>query len=173
MRAHFQAELKKARDLDVYRQLKKQVNVSPAEAIIDGKRATLFAGNDYLGLSAHPEVIKASVEATLTDGASATASRLITGNHKAYGLLEAIERRIFFVDPGRCREKSCIRPGFNSIAKRASRGDGFEGKRVDIEAAVFLHYQRCDNRLSDAGVGADDHKRRQFTQEDRAPFQLR
>ncbi len=47
-----------------------------------------FACNDYLGLSRHPDVIKASVEATQRLGAGAGASRLVTGNHSLYERLE-------------------------------------------------------------------------------------
>ena len=48
-----------------------------------------FACNDYLGLSHHPQVIRASLDATQTHGAGAGASRLITGNNALYAGLEA------------------------------------------------------------------------------------
>ena len=59
-----------------------------AAALRGGKRLISFACNDYLGMSAHPAVVAASVEATRRFGAGAGASRLITGNHPLYGELE-------------------------------------------------------------------------------------
>lgn len=59
-----------------------------ARALIDGHEAILFSGNDYLGLSTHPEVVKASCEALREYGCSATAARLISGNHPLYRSLE-------------------------------------------------------------------------------------
>lgn len=53
-----------------------------------------FACNDYLGLSHHPSVIKASREATQAHGAGAGASRLISGNNPLYAELEAALARI-------------------------------------------------------------------------------
>jgi 8-amino-7-oxononanoate synthase len=47
-----------------------------------------FSCNDYLGLSQHPEVVAAHVEATRRFGAGAGSSRLVNGNHPLYGDLE-------------------------------------------------------------------------------------
>jgi len=47
-----------------------------------------FACNDYLALSRHPEVVAASMEATLRHGAGSGASRLISGNNPQYAQLE-------------------------------------------------------------------------------------
>ncbi|MFO0389590.1 MAG: aminotransferase class I/II-fold pyridoxal phosphate-dependent enzyme [Alphaproteobacteria bacterium] len=55
-----------------------------------GKTLISFSCNDYLGLSHHPEVIKAAQEATAAYGAGAGASRLVTGNYPLYDELETI-----------------------------------------------------------------------------------
>jgi 8-amino-7-oxononanoate synthase len=47
-----------------------------------------FSCNDYLGLSHHPEVIAASLEATRRFGVGAGSSRLVNGNHPLYHELE-------------------------------------------------------------------------------------
>jgi len=47
-----------------------------------------FSCNDYLGLSHHPEVIAASLDATRRYGAGAGSSRLVNGNHPLYAELE-------------------------------------------------------------------------------------
>jgi 8-amino-7-oxononanoate synthase len=47
-----------------------------------------FSCNDYLGLSHHPDVIAASLEATRRFGVGAGSSRLVNGNHPLYAELE-------------------------------------------------------------------------------------
>jgi 8-amino-7-oxononanoate synthase len=54
----------------------------------NGRRLLSFSCNDYLGLSLHPEVIAASIDATQRYGAGAGASRYITGNNPLYAALE-------------------------------------------------------------------------------------
>ena len=48
-----------------------------------------LAGNDYLGLSRHPEVRRAAAEAAMLWGGGAGASRLVTGTLTLHGELEA------------------------------------------------------------------------------------
>lgn len=55
---------------------------SAAEPEID------LASNDYLGLSRHPQVIEAGVEALRIWGAGSTGSRLVTGNTELHEELE-------------------------------------------------------------------------------------
>ena len=55
----------------------------------EGRRMISFSCNDYLGLSHHPAVKAAAVEAIGLYGAGAGASRLVTGDHPLYGRLEA------------------------------------------------------------------------------------
>jgi 8-amino-7-oxononanoate synthase len=47
-----------------------------------------FSCNDYLGLSHHPEVVAASIDATRRLGVGAGSSRLVNGNHPLYVELE-------------------------------------------------------------------------------------
>ncbi|GAA4874472.1 8-amino-7-oxononanoate synthase [Saccharopolyspora cebuensis] len=54
----------------------------PDEDLVD------LAGNDYLGLSRHPEVRRAAADAALTWGAGAGASRLVTGTTALHAELE-------------------------------------------------------------------------------------
>lgn len=53
-----------------------------------GREVVSFAGNDYLGLSAHPTVIAAAVAAEQQWGTGATASRLVVGDRPVHGQLE-------------------------------------------------------------------------------------
>ena len=56
---------------------------------LDGRNVVLLGSNNYLGLSTHPKVITAAVEATRTFGTGASGSRLISGNSELYTTLEA------------------------------------------------------------------------------------
>ena len=47
-----------------------------------------LSSNDYLGLSRHPSVIEAVVKTTISEGAGATGSRLLSGNHPLNASLE-------------------------------------------------------------------------------------
>ncbi|WP_432070080.1 8-amino-7-oxononanoate synthase [Streptomyces sp. AA1529] len=48
-----------------------------------------LAGNDYLGLSRHPDVVRAAAEAALHWGAGASGSRLVTGSTELHARLES------------------------------------------------------------------------------------
>lgn len=56
---------------------------------LDGRDVVLLGSNNYLGLSTHPKVIDAAVEATRNFGTGASGSRLISGNNELYTTLEA------------------------------------------------------------------------------------
>jgi 8-amino-7-oxononanoate synthase len=56
--------------------------------MLDGRQVVSFASNDYLGLSAHPAVIAAAVDAVGTWGTGATASRLVVGHRPVHAKLE-------------------------------------------------------------------------------------
>ncbi|HEX7775824.1 MAG TPA: 8-amino-7-oxononanoate synthase [Parvibaculum sp.] len=55
----------------------------------NGRTLISFCCNDYLNLSHHPDVIAAAKEATDRYGTGSGASRLVTGNHPLYAVLEA------------------------------------------------------------------------------------
>lgn len=55
---------------------------------VDGRALVNFASYNYLGLSGHPEVSKAAVQAIKQWGTSAGASRLISGNREVHENLE-------------------------------------------------------------------------------------
>lgn len=69
--------------------------LAPTERFADGRIVRggqpmiSFCDNDYLGLSSHPRVIAAAIEATQTYGAGAGAARLITGDNPLNEQLEA------------------------------------------------------------------------------------
>ncbi|HUQ10495.1 MAG TPA: 8-amino-7-oxononanoate synthase [Steroidobacteraceae bacterium] len=67
-------------DLDE-RQLRRTRRVPPREAVN-------FCSNDYLGLSGHPEVVRAFADAVLKHGVGSGASHLVTGHSREHEVLE-------------------------------------------------------------------------------------
>ena len=63
------------------RHLRRHVRVPPREAVN-------FCSNDYLGLSAHPEVVQAFTDAAMKYGVGSGASHLVTGHSTAHLVLE-------------------------------------------------------------------------------------
>jgi len=64
--------------------LRRELRPRPADSpLLD------LAGNDYLGLTRHPEVTRAGADACLRWGAGATGSRLVTGSTALHAELEA------------------------------------------------------------------------------------
>ena len=57
--------------------------------VLDGREVITLGSNNYLGLSIHPKVIEAAVEAVQEFGTGASGSRLLTGNCQLYVNLEA------------------------------------------------------------------------------------
>lgn len=58
------------------------------EAVLEGRRVTMFGSNNYLGLTTHPKVREAAVEAIRKYGTSMTGSRLVNGSMKLHNELE-------------------------------------------------------------------------------------
>ena len=57
--------------------------------IVDGKELISFASYNYLGLSGHPDVTAAAIEALRTYGSSVSASRLVSGEKPIHRELES------------------------------------------------------------------------------------
>jgi len=74
------------------RQLRRRLVTTDRSGAIDaeqnGAALVSFSCNDYLGLTHHPDVVAASVDATQRYGAGAGSSRLVNGNHPLYAELE-------------------------------------------------------------------------------------
>jgi 8-amino-7-oxononanoate synthase len=77
-----------ARGLRRRRRNVRRLSHDTAEIELDGRRCLDFCSNDYLGLSAHPRVMAAFVDAARQDGVGARASHLITGHMPAHEALE-------------------------------------------------------------------------------------
>src|SRR5438477_1345364 len=82
------AEWKKA---GTYQRLRILEGPSAAESRFDGKDVINLASNNYLGLTTHPKLIEAAIEATRKYGAGSGAVRTISGTMTLH---MELERRI-------------------------------------------------------------------------------
>jgi len=82
------AKLAALEDLALRRHLTETSRLDRSYADRGDRHLISFSCNDYLGLSQHPAVKKAAIEALERYGAGAGASRLVTGNHPLYAELE-------------------------------------------------------------------------------------
>ncbi|MGQ9826148.1 MAG: aminotransferase class I/II-fold pyridoxal phosphate-dependent enzyme, partial [Desulfotomaculales bacterium] len=87
----FRTELEVLRERNLYRQLKWFHGTQSARVTVDGRPCILLASNNYLGLTEHPAVKEAAVQAVLDWGTGAGGSRLISGNYRLY---QELERKI-------------------------------------------------------------------------------
>ena len=83
-----QARLSELKGLGLYRRTRLVSGPQGPNVVLDGRPVTLLCSNNYLGLADHPRVQEAAADAALRWGVGAGASRLVTGNHSLYDVLE-------------------------------------------------------------------------------------
>jgi glycine C-acetyltransferase len=84
-----QGELTEIRDAGLYKE--ERVIVTPQSAVIktdDGKEVINFCANNYLGLSSHPDVLKAAKDTIDTHGFGLSSVRFICGTQDIHKQLE-------------------------------------------------------------------------------------
>ena len=89
IKAHLQKELQGIQDAGLYKS--ERIIVSPQDAVIhldSGKEVLNFCANNYLGLSNHPELIKAGKDALDTHGYGMSSVRFICGTTDLHKTLE-------------------------------------------------------------------------------------
>ncbi len=89
---------KKCRDFTLVNEIKAQ-NIYPyfreleskqdVEVIMDGKRRIMLGSNNYLGLTTHPDVVQAGLDALSKYGSGCSGSRFLNGTLKLHTELEA------------------------------------------------------------------------------------
>lgn len=80
--------LRELEDRRLARELRPLRPESPVRATLDGRPVVLFSGNDYLGLSGHPDVREAVAEAARTGGSGPRGSPLVCGFTDRHRALE-------------------------------------------------------------------------------------
>ena len=88
-RNDLQSDLRRLDELSLRRSIVTPETGQEPHIFLQGRRYTLFTSNNYLGLSTHPEVIEACIEATRSYGTSVSASRLLCGSTPLHEELEA------------------------------------------------------------------------------------
>jgi len=88
-RNDLQSDLRRLDELSLRRSIVTPETGQEPHIFLEGRRYTLFTSNNYLGLSTHPDVIEACVEATRSYGTSVSASRLLCGSTPLHEELEA------------------------------------------------------------------------------------
>jgi glycine C-acetyltransferase len=82
------AQLEDWRKAGTYQRLRVLESASAAESRFDGREVINLASNNYLGLTTHPKLIEAAVEATRKFGVGSGAVRTISGTMKLHMDLE-------------------------------------------------------------------------------------
>ena len=110
--------------------------LNPAEVIIRGRRTLMFGSNNYLGLTAHPEVLAAAKEAIDLYGSGTTGSRIANGTFATHESLERDFARFFGM-----REASIFTTGYQANLSMI-------GALCGPEDVIFLdaesHASLCD-----------------------------
>ncbi len=88
MRMDFREELADIKNKGLYRRLNTLESAQTPRIIKEGKELILLCSNNYLGLTNHPGVKKAAVEAIEYYGTGAGGARLTSGNTDLYNSLE-------------------------------------------------------------------------------------
>lgn len=84
----FKKELRELKEKGLLRKLIYLESVRGSKVSIDGEDYINFSSNDYLGLSGHPEIVKAAQIALKKYGLGSTASRLLSGSYIPHKRLE-------------------------------------------------------------------------------------
>lgn len=87
--AEFQKVLGPARDIGVYPYFQPLESNLGTEALIKGKKVIMLGSNNYLGLTTHPKVREAAIDAVKKFGTSMTGSRLLNGTLELHEEFEA------------------------------------------------------------------------------------
>ncbi len=90
IKEHLEQELEEIKENGLYK--KERIITSPQDAVIKistGEEVINFCANNYLGLSSHPEVIKAAKDALDTHGFGMSSVRFICGTQDIHKELEA------------------------------------------------------------------------------------
>ena len=87
--AHLADEVDALRSQNLYRALRVMSSEQGPEVVVDGRRVISLSSNDYLGLTHHPRLRQAALDAVRDFGAGAGAVRTIAGTMTLHESLEA------------------------------------------------------------------------------------
>jgi len=138
----------------LYRQRKVQQGMQGTEVVLDGKSCLTFCSNDYLGLSHHPDVIKAMHDGLDEYGAGSGAAHLINGHSYAHHALEE-ELAAFVNRPRALLFSTGYMANLGVIQALLQRGDRVFEDRLNhaslidaglLSGARFIRYAHADSK---------------------------
>ncbi len=135
-----------------------------ADIELDGRPCVDFCSNDYLGISAHPRVTGAFIEAARQHGVGARASHLITGHQGEHALLEdelaeftGRERALLFSTGYMANlglATALVPKGGTVLGDRLNHASLIDAGR--IARASLDHYPHCDAAALEERLAARD-----------------
>ena len=149
--AYLGAQLEDWRKAGTYQRLRVLESASAAESRFDGREVINLASNNYLGLTTHPKLIEAAVEATRKFGVGSGAVRTISGTMKLHMDLE--ERIARFKHSEAC---VAFQSGFAANAGTVSAILGPDDHIISDELNHASIIDGC--RLSKAKIHVFPHK---------------
>src|SRR4051812_30829260 len=93
-----------------------------AHVTVDGRDYVAFCSNDYLGLAAHPELVRAACDGAQAYGVGSGASHLVLGHSRAHEALETALAR-FVRMPRALLFSTGYMANLGLVTALASRGD--------------------------------------------------
>src|SRR5713101_3684999 len=149
--AYLGEQLEAWRQAGVYQRLRVLESESAAVSRFDGREVINLASNNYLGLTTHPKLIEAAIEATRKYGAGSGAVRTISGTMSLHMQLE--ERIARFKNVEAC---VVFQSGF---AANAGTVAAILGPEDHIISDALNHASIIDGcRLSKAKIHVFPHK---------------
>jgi 8-amino-7-oxononanoate synthase len=118
----FRDEINDLKKKGLYRELRTVEGEQDSSVVINGKRVLMFSSNNYLGLTNHPGLKKASMDAALYYGAGSGGSRLISGSMEVHRTLEK-ELALFKGTDGALLFSSGYHANVGAISALAGEGD--------------------------------------------------
>ena len=149
--AYLGAQLEDWRKAGTYQRLRILESASAAESRFDGRDVINLASNNYLGLTTHPRLIEAALDATRKYGVGSGAVRTISGTMKLHMELE--ERIARFKHAEAC---VVFQSGFAANAGTVSAVLGPEDHLISDELNHASIIDGC--RLSKAKIHVFPHK---------------
>ena len=101
-------EPQRLQGLHLYPYFKEIESAQDTEVILDGKKVLMFGSNSYMGLTNHPKIKKAAIEATKKYGTGCAGSRFLNGTLDLHVKLEKT-----LADYVGKEEAMCFSAGFN------------------------------------------------------------
>lgn len=162
-------EAKQAREAGFYPYFRVIEESEGTEVVIDGKKMLMLGSNNYLGLTHHPKVRQASIEATERFGPGCTGSRFLNGTISLHVELEDRLARFLKKEAALCFSTG-FQTNLGTVGTLLGRGDVVFADRSDHASIVdgmimsgaevrrFRHNEPADLERKLAAVKGDPGK---------------